>query len=263
MSLRIACIQHDDGEGPGAVAAWAAERGHTLSAVRFDAGDAAPPLDSFDLLVVLGGGMNVGETERHPWLADEKRFLHAALDAARPILGICLGSQLLADALGAAVRRNGALEVGWHAVTKTVEGAASPFLAGWVDEAPLFHWHGQTWDVPRGAVHLAGSAACANQAFSWGDRVVGLQFHPEMTRGIAAWICAAAPEDLAPAPHVQPADEILRDETRFAAANRGLWTLLDRLAEVAERERGRGSLVFYHDPTKPVDEDEWEALKEI
>lgn len=233
MSLRVACVQHADGEGPGAVAAWADERGHDLGIVRFDRGEDAPPLASVDLLVVLGGPMNVYETERFPWLAAEKRFLRGAIAAGRPVLGICLGSQLVADALGAAVRRNGEMEIGWHPVEKTAEGAASPFLAGWEDGAPHFHWHGDTFDLPDGAVHLARSAACANQAFSWGDRVVALQFHPEMTHGIAAAICASDGDDLAPAAYVQSAEEMLRDASRFHAGGRGLRVLLDRLAALA------------------------------
>jgi GMP synthase-like glutamine amidotransferase len=237
MTLRIVCIQHADAEGPGAIAPWARERGHALVALRFDQGHLAPPADSVDLLVVLGGGMNVYETERFRWLAREKRFVRAVIDAGRPVLGICLGSQLVADALGAAVRRNGEREIGWHGVTKTAEGAASPFLAGWPDGAPLFQWHGDTFDIPDGAVHLARSAACAHQAFSWGDRVVGVQFHPEMTHGIAAAICASDADDLAPALYVQPAAEMLADPARFEAAGTGLAVLLDRLAALAGRDR--------------------------
>ena len=231
--MRIHVFQHAEFEGPGAIGGWARARGHEVTTTLFGrhTGAAAPPLDGADWLVVLGGGMNVHQTERHPWLAVEKRAIERALAAEMTVLGICLGSQLLADVLGARVRRNDQAEIGWFPVRKTPEGAALPLLDDFPARAELFHWHGDTWELPAGAVRVAASDACDNQGFVLGERVVGLQFHPEMTLAIAAAIVREGAEELAAGGRwVQPADEVLRDGGRFGGANRMLWGMLDRLA---------------------------------
>jgi GMP synthase-like glutamine amidotransferase len=226
MTLRVHYLQHADGEGPGAVEAWAAARGHAFEGTHLYRGDPPPRAGSFDLLVVLGGGLNVGDEDRAPWLHDEKRFLRETIGAGTPMLGICLGSQLLAEALGAAVRPNPEPEIGWFPVERT--GAESPLFDAFPERAEVFHWHEQTWELPAGAVCLARSEACASQAFAYGDRVVGLQFHPEMTEAIARSIAEA--ESLPDGRCVQPAAALLADSDRFAAAHPLLWDILDRLA---------------------------------
>lgn len=230
--MRIHVFQHAAFEGPGALADWARERGHSLSTTLFERGDAVPPLEGADWLVVLGGGMNVHQTERHPWLVEEKRAIERAIRDGKTVLGICLGSQLVADVLGAPVRRAAEKEIGWFPVRKTAEGAGLALFDPFPATAELFHWHGDTWDLPAGAVRVAESEACPNQAFLLGDRVMGLQFHPEMTPAIAASIAEADPEELAAGgAFVQGAGEVLRDDGRFGRANCMLWGLLDRLAE--------------------------------
>ena len=230
--MKIHVFQHAEFEGPGAIGGWASARGHEVAATLFGRhGARIPPLETVDWLVVLGGGMSVHQTERHPWLVEEKRAIERAMAAERTVLGICLGSQLVADVLGAAVRANEEKEIGRFPVRKTPEGAALPLLDDFSDEAEVFHWHGDTWELPAGAVRVAASDACANQGFVLGDRVVGLQFHPEMTPSIAAGIARADAEELAAGGRwVQPAGEVLRDGGRFGAANRMLWGMLDRLA---------------------------------
>lgn len=229
--MKIHVFQHDACEGPGALAAWAAARGHAIRTTLLPRGGEIPAgLDGADWLVVLGGEMNVHETGRHPWLVDEKRAIEHAIGAGRTVLGICLGSQLLADVLGAPVRRNREREIGWFPVRMTEEGARIPLFGAFPAEAEVLHWHGDTWDLPAGAVRAMESGACPSQAFVYGDRVVGLQFHPEMTPETAAALAAEDAEVLAAGgAYVQPADELLRDGGRFARANRWLWRMLDRL----------------------------------
>ena len=228
--MTIHCLQHDPEEGPGGIAEWAEARGVAIRAAHLYRRDPEPAFAAGDWLVVLGGGMNVYETNRFPFLDVERRIIRESIDAGRVVLGICLGSQLLADVLGGPVTRNAEPEIGWHTVRKTDEGRESPLFAGFPDEAEVFQWHGDTWALPPGAVRVMGSEGCANQAFVLGDRTVGIQFHPEMTPGIARAVADAAEESACSGTYVQPKDEILRDDGRFGRMRGWLWSLLDALA---------------------------------
>jgi GMP synthase (glutamine-hydrolysing) len=131
-------------------------------------------------LVVLGGPMNVDDVEQYPFLAREVGWIQAAMDQHLPVLGVCLGAQLLAKALGSRVYPNAQKEIGWHPIELTPRAVEDPlFSADGVQT--VFQWHGDTFDLPQGAVHLARSPLCANQAFRFGSRAWGLQFHIEMT----------------------------------------------------------------------------------
>jgi GMP synthase-like glutamine amidotransferase len=180
--LRIHVFQHVAFEGPGALGPWALARGHSLSYTRLYAGGAPPAPDEYDWLIVMGGPMGVHDEKELPWLIAEKRALEAVLKTRKPVLGICLGAQLLADVLGARVTKNPEREIGWFPVE--LDAAAR---ATWLGEAmpasfTPFHWHGDTFGIPQGAVPLGSSGACAHQGFLFGDRVLGWQFHPEVTR---------------------------------------------------------------------------------
>jgi GMP synthase (glutamine-hydrolysing) len=152
---------------------------------------AEPEIDGYDALVVLGGPMNVDETDRHPHLTREVRVIRDALDRGRPVLGICLGAQLLAHALGGQVGRAPEPEIGWYDVKRS-DGAGDDPLLGHFDEVErVFQWHGDTFELAPGATHLASSERCSNQAFRVGDAAWGLQFHLEVDqRMIARWLAA-------------------------------------------------------------------------
>jgi GMP synthase (glutamine-hydrolysing) len=141
---------------------------------------AEPTLDGYDGLVVLGGPMNVDEDATYPHLRTELRVIEEALTRKMPILGICLGGQLLAKALGAEVRRNGRPEIGWSSIDPTPEGRRDRIIGHIGERTPMFQWHGDTFAIPSGAVHLARSEVCENQAFRYGDRAWGVQFHAEV-----------------------------------------------------------------------------------
>lgn len=148
----------------------------------------------FSAVVPLGGPMNVEEEERYPFLRDEKRFLAKCVEEDIPILGICLGSQLLATVLGARVWKNAWSEIGRMTVELTPAGRRSPLFAGIEPFIPVFQWHGDTFDIPANASHLAWSPRCRNQAFSYKNRFFGLQFHIEVTSSTARkWVEAYAP----------------------------------------------------------------------
>lgn len=169
-------------EGPGHAADWLAANGHSLAFTKlFEPGSAFPELNDFDGLLILGGPMSVRDEENVPWLRDEKAFIREVLRAGKITLAICLGAQLVAEALGGEVRPNHAPEIGFWTVRFSAKSLEHPLLRGWPEKAAVLHWHLDTFTVPPGALRVGMSAATATQGFVWGDGVIGLQFHPEMT----------------------------------------------------------------------------------
>lgn len=180
--MRWHCLQHLPDEGPGYAATWLAAHGHSLTFTRlFEPSPIFPALAEFDGLLILGGAMSVYAEDEFPWLAPEKAFLQTTLQAGKITLAICLGAQLVAQALGGEVRPNPEPEIGFWTVRFSAKALTHPLLRGWPDKATVLHWHADTFTVPPGAVRVGMSAGCAAQGFVWGDGVIGLQFHPEMT----------------------------------------------------------------------------------
>ncbi len=154
--------------------------------------DARPDMSRYDGLVILGGPMNCDQVDRYPHLATEVELAQVAIGAGKPVLGICLGSQVLARALGARVKRNPVKEIGWYELKPTAEGELDPLFRHLKGGQQIFQWHGDTFDIPDHAVRLAESPDCANQAFRYGDNVYGLQFHLEVDEPmIERWLHAA------------------------------------------------------------------------
>jgi GMP synthase (glutamine-hydrolysing) len=227
--MRIHYAQHEPHEDLAGIAQWARSHKHTLSSTKFFANEPLPDPRDLDWLIVLGGNMNVYETDRFPWLTAEKRFMERVLKLDKPILGICLGSQLLAEVLGATVRHNHCKEIGWFPVELTEEAGSSPLFGGLPKKFPGFHWHGDTFDLPQGAVHMARSAACANQAFTYGDKWVGLQWHPESTPQNVRQMVESGAEELIPGPFVQSQNEILAAQDHFQPSLAVMYEILDQL----------------------------------
>lgn len=224
--MKVHWLQHVAHEGLGQLGDWLQQAGHTLTGTRLCAGEALPDLASLDALIIMGGPMNIYEHAAYPWLAPEKQFIRRAIDAGKVVAGFCLGSQLIADQLGGPVVRNEAgLEMGWWDVDFTPQARArNPRL-------PLslssFHWHGDSFLLPPEATLLASSAHCARQGFSWRDRVLGLQFHPEVTPAdVRRWVDIEPP---VPADGVQPAERILAETMAYAANAQLLDVLLSPL----------------------------------
>ena len=175
-------LQHIDVEGPGLLGAALQARGVTLRTVRPYAGEPVPARCDADALVVMGGPMGVYESDRYPHLSDELRLIEATVADGRPVIGTCLGSQLLAAALGARVYPNTRKEIGWHDVELTDAARDDALLGGVPRRFTPVHWHGDIFDLPAGAVHLAASAITRHQAFRYGANVYGLLFHLELDR---------------------------------------------------------------------------------
>lgn len=221
-------MQHVPFEDAAAIASWAGERGHVMEAIQLFAGDAFPAPDDVDMLVVMGGPMNCYDTYTYPWLAAEKRFLSDCLTAGVPTFGVCLGAQLIACVLGAPVTKNAQPEIGWFPVRLTEEAKETALFSDFPETFTALHWHGDTFAIPDGAVRLAESDVCPNQAFLYGDTVLGLQFHLESTSAGVARLVDACRDELVDAPYVQGSDVLTADGAPFDAMHRLLFTLLDR-----------------------------------
>lgn len=226
--MKAHILQHVVFEGPGAIAGWLDARGAEVGFTAFHEPDAAPPaLDGLDLIIAMGGPMSVNDETALPWLRAEKDFLRRAMHAGIPVLGICLGAQLMASALGAEVYRNADKEIGWFPVgaVPTPENAFA-----FPSETTVLHWHGETFDLPAGAVHLAASACCRHQAFQWGERAIGLQCHPEATAETVALLIRHCGDELVDAPWIQDTDALSAGAMREAAsANALMYRILDYL----------------------------------
>lgn len=225
--MRIHCLQHVAFETPAYIADWARARRHALTCTLMADDVTLPRLADIDLLLVMGGPMSVHDAGSLAWLADEKQYLARAIAQGKRVVGVCLGAQLIAEALGAPVTRNRWREIGWFPLLRAPQ--LPPELAALLPSSlNALHWHGETFALPAGAVRLAGSSACANQVFLSADRrQLGLQCHLEMTPQAAADIAAACAGELVPAPYVQAAADFLAAPQRYAAAHNALAALLD------------------------------------
>jgi GMP synthase-like glutamine amidotransferase len=232
--MRVHIFQHVPFEGIGSVQAWLDRRQIIPSFTRFYAGHEPPSAREYDSLIIMGGPMSVNDGGKHPWLAAEMKAIAEAVDAGRRVLGICLGAQLLARSLGCRVFPNAVKEIGWSAVHHVEPGpgagrGASPggATAALPHRTLVFQWHGETFDLPPGAVHLLSSDACAHQAFQLGETVLALQFHLETTIEGARALIESCPEDLASGPGVQGAEEMTASPRRFTDSNRLMDAVLD------------------------------------
>lgn len=177
---RFLVFQHVAAEPAGTLDALLRRRGHRLRFVNFERDpQATPAVERYDGLIVLGGAMNVEEQAQRPHLRTELRCIESALQRGLPVLGICLGAQLLAHALGAQVQKHARPEIGWYRIDSTEAGRTDPVFAPMGAGAPVFQWHSRSFELPSGALQLARSRDCEQQAFRYGERAYGLQFHLE------------------------------------------------------------------------------------
>lgn len=182
---RVLVFQHVAHEILGTLNPLLKAEGFRIRYINFDrTPDEKPSLDRYNGLVVLGGWMGVYEADRYQHIRVECELIEQALKKEIPILGICLGSQILAHTLGAHVRKHTEREAGWHPIELTNHGAQDPLLAHFQNKETVFQMHGDTFDIPSGALHLAKSDVCEGQAFRYGDKAYGLQFHLEVDRAM-------------------------------------------------------------------------------
>lgn len=239
--MKVHVLQHVPFEGIGHMQEWLTARGAEIEVTRFYLPDARlPDPAACDLVIAMGGPMSVNDEAELPWLVEEKGFIRAAIAAGVPVLGICLGAQLIASALGARVYGNGQAEIGWFPL-EAIAQPESDDCFRFPAHFSALHWHGETFELPAGARHLAASAACRNQAFQLGRRVIGLQFHPEITRAIVAELLEECAGELVPGPYVQsPAQLAAIPEEAYREGHRLIEALLAYLLEPASVEAPAG-----------------------
>ena len=187
----VVCVRHEESDTMGVAVPLFERAGAEVRSVDGWAHVEWDDLREAGGIVVFGGDMNADEIDRHPYLAHERELLAHAVDAGIPVLGVCLGGQLLARALGAEVTLSPVTELGFGTLHPTEAAAADPLLSAFADGDRVFHWHRDTFAIPDGAVLLATGDDVANQAFRYGDRAWGIQFHPEVTApNLEYWIDA-------------------------------------------------------------------------
>jgi GMP synthase-like glutamine amidotransferase len=227
--MRVHALYHVPFEDVGSIAPYLVRNRHRLSVTRLYKDEPLPELESLDALIVMGGPMGVHDEARHPWLAGEKRFLEEVMARGKTALGICLGAQLMAHAAGAAVTRNKHREIGWFPVTRADQVQSTVLRDVLPPVFEAFHWHGDTFDLPVGAVPLGASQACPNQGFIIADRMVGLQFHLETTPRSAAALIDNCRGELDGSVFVQDPAAMLAQPQRFHRINTVMEKLLDAL----------------------------------
>jgi GMP synthase (glutamine-hydrolysing) len=214
-------------EYPGSIVKWAAGNNYTTSFSNLSEPEIFPPLDSFDMLVIMGGPMGVYEEEKYRWLKKEKLFIRTAMDSGKKILGVCLGSQLLAEVLGAKVYPHHQKEIGWWPVQKV---NSHPLTKPLPDELTGFHLHGDTFDLPKGAVQLFKTVGCEQQGFIYGNNVAALQFHPEIEKELLAGMMEHEKEETERSAYVQSTKEIMQQADLFLPQQKKwMYQFLDNL----------------------------------
>ena len=227
--LRIHYIQHVPFEGLGYIESWVYENNHALTSTHpFENSNFPNPKD-IDWLIVMGGPMNIDNEEQYSWLNDEKKFIKATIEANKIVIGICLGAQLIASVLGARVYSNKKKEIGWFPVTLTPQGKEHPLLDEFPETLNVFHWHGDTFDLPNDAVHLIQTKVCANQAFIYNEKVLGLQFHLEATPGTVLDMVNHCGDELIKDDFIQTKESIIEHDGFSVQTNLYLKKLLNKL----------------------------------
>jgi GMP synthase-like glutamine amidotransferase len=231
--MHVHAICHVPYEGPALIGQWAHQSGHLLT-TSLALTEELPPASETDMLIIMGGPMDADDEVASPWLVAEKIYVREAIDAGLPVLGVCLGAQILAEVIGGVVRRAEQPEIGWFPVGLTQHGAGQPLFGLWPTQFTGGHWHFDTFDLPAGVEPVLTSDVTPNQAFVCGDRVVGLQFHLEWTPETLADLVREAGGDLPAGPFVQDAATMVEEAyLHQPVAATLLFELLDGLAAMA------------------------------
>lgn len=226
--MHIHYIQHAPFEGLGFIEEWLDYKGHTVSCTQVWERQDFPSPDSIDGLILMGGPMSVNDEELLPWLKPEKKFIYDCIKSNKKILGICFGAQLIADCLGASISKNAFTEIGWFNVT------IEPSLGRWMNalvpsKLKVFHWHGETFDLPENAILHASSDGCRNQLFTYGENIAALQFHPEMTTKDIATMFEFGEDELVEGRYIQQINEITQIQGNYEASHAFLSGILQKL----------------------------------
>ena len=225
--MKLHFLQHVPFEGLGSIKSWAMERDLSISCTQLYNDEPFPEPSEIDFLVVMGGPMGVYEVDAYPWLSRELDYLKQVCSERTKILGVCLGAQLLASALGAGVYPGQEKEIGWYPIFAAPDINSTVLQNTLPERISVFHWHGDTFDLPADAIRLAYSEGCENQGFIVDERILGFQFHLETTKDSATELIENCREELVSGRFIQAETEILSNSARFVEINRLMNNVLD------------------------------------
>lgn len=227
--LNISCFLHVHFEEPGLITEWIQKKGHQLDYTRLYKNEPLPDPDNVDLLIIMGGPMNVSDFHLHPWMKEELDWVGEFIESGKAILGICLGAQIIATALGSDVYPGKEKEIGWFGIRFLPGLGDFKICKNLPSSRKVFHWHGDTFDIPEGAIRIAESNLFPNQGFIYEKRVIALQFHLEVGPENVDKLVENCREELVHGTHIQSESE-LRNPARFIEKNRLLlFNILDYL----------------------------------
>lgn len=207
LNKRVHWLQHVSFEGLGYFSSIFEALSFNVTVTKLYEGESLPETRDIDMLVVMGGPMNIYDIVTYPWLIEEKRFIAAVIAENKPVLGVCLGAQLIADVLGAQITPNPHKEIGWWDV-QTYHNIDERLSHVFPLSFKTFHWHGDTFALPEGAVNLQYSQGCTNQSFIYKDNVIGLQYHIEMLPETIDALCLHCHDELEDQPYIQTAQQM-------------------------------------------------------
>ena len=227
--MRIHCIFHETFEGLGCIKNWIKQKDHTVTETRTFLFEPYPDIEDFDWLIIMGGALSINDEDK-PWLKIEKDFVKRTIDADKIVLGICFGAQLIAEALGSRIYKNKYSEIGWFPI-KLHNDNLPEALKSIPETLTVFHWHGDTFDLPAKALHLAESEATPNQAFLYNKKILALQFHFEMDDNAINMMLDHTGNKLVKDKYVQLPDEITAGKQHIERNNKIMYLVLDYLEE--------------------------------
>jgi GMP synthase (glutamine-hydrolysing) len=227
---KIRCFMHVPFEGPGIIQNWVEEKKHHLEFTRFYKGDPLPDLSDPDMLIIMGGPMNVFDFHIHPWMEEEIDWVERYMEAGKPVLGICLGAQIIAAALGTDVYPGEHKEIGWFNLQFLPSLGDFKICKDLPATRKVFHWHGDTFPIPEGAIRIASTSVFPNQAFIYNRKVIALQFHLEMTPETVDGMVENCGDELVEGPYIQTAEEIRGETCSYAPNQQVMFQFLDYLS---------------------------------
>lgn len=234
--MKLHYLQHVSFENPGIILSWAKGRNYPLTVTHLYKNETLPSVNAFDWLIVMGGPMNIYEETAYPWLVEEKKLIKEAILKGKLVLGLCLGGQLIADAIGGRVVKNIHQEIGWFPVEMTKEALQMPLFSHLPPKPVIFEWHGDTFvDLPQEAILLASNEACKNQAFAVGSRVFGFQYHMENTLEIIVNLIKNCEEEMIAGPYVQQAETIMEGTEYIKQNQEWMQLFLSKMADLYEK----------------------------
>lgn len=223
--MRLHYIQHVVYEDLGCISAWATKKKYKISSTKIFENETFPHIETFDLLIILGGLMSVNDNLK--WIKKEKLFIAKAIENNKKVLGICLGSQFIASVLGETVFQNSKKEIGWFPIQISKNEAFENPIEKFNNKITVFHWHGETFNLPKNTIHLAKSSICQNQAFMFNKNVIALQFHLEITEKSLEKMITFGKNELIKDDFIQSIENMRSFKNNIIECNRRMFLLLE------------------------------------